>query len=151
MLDIDSIGLFNMERYTVSMPLLPSALPPKGEARRYVVNDFLNLMALPARGTLMHPLFRVTSQSSFFLRKKARTFVLTFEKLAWIRVLPSLSLFFLRADLPIPHRNALTYPRKHQTGARRKHRRSSGSRRQRTHTPLLSRKQRGSHPSSSLS
>ena len=31
------------------MPLLPSALPPKGEARRYVANDFLNLMALPAR------------------------------------------------------------------------------------------------------
>ena len=32
------------------MPLLPSALPPKGEARRYVANDFLNLMALPERG-----------------------------------------------------------------------------------------------------
>ena len=31
----------------------------------------------------MHPLFRVTSQSSFFPRKKASTFVLTFEKLAW--------------------------------------------------------------------
>ena len=30
------------------MPLLPSALPPKGEARRYVANDFLNLIALPA-------------------------------------------------------------------------------------------------------
>ena len=29
------------------MPLLPSALPPKGEARRYVANDFLNLIALP--------------------------------------------------------------------------------------------------------
>ena len=29
------------------MPLLPSALPPKGEARRYVTNDFLNLTALP--------------------------------------------------------------------------------------------------------
>ena len=28
------------------MPLLPSALPPKGEARRYVANDFLNLIAL---------------------------------------------------------------------------------------------------------
>ena len=28
------------------MPLLPSALPPKGEARRYVVNDFFNLIAL---------------------------------------------------------------------------------------------------------
>jgi len=25
---------------------LPSALPPKGEARRYVANDFLNLIAL---------------------------------------------------------------------------------------------------------
>ena len=32
------------------MPLLPSALPPKGEARRYVANDFLNLIALPLRG-----------------------------------------------------------------------------------------------------
>ena len=31
------------------MPLLPSALPPKGEARRYVANDFLNLIALPHR------------------------------------------------------------------------------------------------------
>ena len=37
-----------MARYTASMPLLPSALPPKGEARRYVANDFLNLIALPA-------------------------------------------------------------------------------------------------------
>ena len=32
------------------MPLLPSALPPKGEARRYVANDFLNLIALPSWG-----------------------------------------------------------------------------------------------------
>ena len=39
-----------MERYTVSMPLLPSALPPKGEARHYVANDFLNLIAFPSRG-----------------------------------------------------------------------------------------------------
>ena len=44
--NIDSIGLFNIARYTASMPLLPSALPPKGEARRYVANDFLNLTAL---------------------------------------------------------------------------------------------------------
>ena len=29
------------------MPLLPSALPPKGEARRYIANNFLNLIALP--------------------------------------------------------------------------------------------------------
>ena len=36
-----------MERYTVSMPLLPSALPPKGEASRYGANIFLNLIALP--------------------------------------------------------------------------------------------------------
>ena len=46
-MNIDSIGLFNIARYTASMPLLPSALPPKGEARRYVANDFLNLIALP--------------------------------------------------------------------------------------------------------
>ena len=38
-----------MARYTASMPLLPSALPPKGEARRYVANDFLNLIASPER------------------------------------------------------------------------------------------------------
>ena len=35
------------------MPLLPSALPPKGEARRYVTNDFLNLIALPMRRRLI--------------------------------------------------------------------------------------------------
>ena len=35
-----------MERYTAGMPLLPSALPPKGEASRYVVNNFLNFIAL---------------------------------------------------------------------------------------------------------
>ena len=35
---------------TAGMPLLPSALPPKGEARRYVANDFLNLIALPFGG-----------------------------------------------------------------------------------------------------
>ena len=34
------------------MPLLPSALPPKGEASRYVANDFLNLIALPTRERL---------------------------------------------------------------------------------------------------
>ena len=39
-----------MERYTVSMPLLPSALPPKGEASRYGANIFLNLIALPVAG-----------------------------------------------------------------------------------------------------
>lgn len=93
----------------------------------------------------------VISQSSFFPRKKARTFVLTFEKLASIRDLPSLRMFFLRADLPLPHRNALTYPRKHRKGARRRRHRSSCFRQQRTHTPLPSRKQRVSHPSSSLS
>ena len=36
------------------MPLLPSALPPKGEARRYVANDFLNLIALPDGGRLRY-------------------------------------------------------------------------------------------------
>ena len=39
-----------MEHYTVSMPLLPSALPPKGEASRYGANIFLNLIALPVGG-----------------------------------------------------------------------------------------------------
>ena len=48
--NIDSIGLFNIARYTAGMPLLPSALPPKGEARHYVANDFLNLIAFPSRG-----------------------------------------------------------------------------------------------------
>ncbi len=41
-----------MERYTVSMPLLPSALPPMGEASRYGDNIFLNLIALPFAGRL---------------------------------------------------------------------------------------------------
>ena len=48
--NIDSIGLFNIVHYTAGMPPLPSALPPKGEAKRYVANDFLNLIAFPARG-----------------------------------------------------------------------------------------------------
>ena len=34
----------------VRLHILPSALPPKGEARRYVANDFLNLIAFPSRG-----------------------------------------------------------------------------------------------------
>ena len=38
-----------MERYTASKPLLPSALPPKGEASRYGANIFLKLIALPSR------------------------------------------------------------------------------------------------------
>ena len=37
------------------MPLLPSALPPKGEARRYVANDFLNLIALLIGGSFFIP------------------------------------------------------------------------------------------------
>ena len=56
------------------MPLLPSALPPKGEARRYVANDFLNLIALPIKGrhaptlTLnLEPLIPMTS--SYFFPK----------------------------------------------------------------------------------
>lgn len=93
----------------------------------------------------------VISLSSAFPRKKARTFVLTFEKLASVRTPPSLRMFFLRADLPLPHRNALTYPRKHRKGAHRRRHRSSCFRQQRTHTPLPSRKQQVSHPSSSLS
>ena len=32
------------------MPLLPSALPPKGEACHYGANNFLNLIALPEGG-----------------------------------------------------------------------------------------------------
>ena len=32
------------------MPLLPSALPPRGEASHYGANNFLNLIALPLRG-----------------------------------------------------------------------------------------------------
>ena len=32
------------------MPLLPSALPPRGEASRYGANIFLNLIALPVAG-----------------------------------------------------------------------------------------------------
>ena len=36
------------------MPLLPSALPPKGEASHYGANNFLNLTALPERGRLRY-------------------------------------------------------------------------------------------------
>ena len=32
------------------MPLLPSALPPKWEAKRYVANDFLNLNSITLEG-----------------------------------------------------------------------------------------------------
>ena len=54
------------------MPLLPSALPPKGEARRYVANDFLNLIALPNQGAArphanLEPLIPMTS--SYFFPK----------------------------------------------------------------------------------
>ena len=35
---------------TAGMPLLPSALPPKGEASHYGANNFLNLIALPIKG-----------------------------------------------------------------------------------------------------
>ena len=46
---------------TAGMPLLPSALPPKGEASRYVAIKFLNLIALPIgedrlNGTIRHAL-----------------------------------------------------------------------------------------------
>ena len=57
------------------MPLLPSALPPKGEARRYVANDFLNLIALPQWGRLRNedaafPIlsFRAKARNLFRLR-----------------------------------------------------------------------------------
>ena len=36
---IDSIRPFNIIHYTAGMPLLPSALPPKGEASRYDANS----------------------------------------------------------------------------------------------------------------
>ena len=32
------------------MPLLPSALPPKGEARRYDANNFLNFNSIAHAG-----------------------------------------------------------------------------------------------------
>ena len=51
-----------MVRYTASMPLLPSALPPKGEARRYVANDFLNLIALLIGGSFFIPTSSGVSQ-----------------------------------------------------------------------------------------
>ena len=55
-----------MARYTASMPLLPSALPPKGEARRYVANDFLNLIAFPSRARLF--ILAAKPPSSFLIR-----------------------------------------------------------------------------------
>ena len=40
---------FSAQREPNSAPAghLPPALPPKGEARRYAANDFLNLIGLP--------------------------------------------------------------------------------------------------------
>ena len=35
------------------MPLLPSALPPKGEASHYGANNFLNLIVLRQRGSVL--------------------------------------------------------------------------------------------------
>ena len=51
----------------------------------------------------MHPLFRVTSLSYASPRKKARTFVLTFEKLASIRKLPSLRETLIKSQSQISH------------------------------------------------
>ena len=51
------------------MPLLPSALPPKGEARRYVVNDFLNLIALGGLGGF------VTRDQQLGIRSFSRVFI----------------------------------------------------------------------------
>ena len=42
--------------------ILPSALPPKGEARRYVANDFLNLIALLIGGSFFIPTSSGVSQ-----------------------------------------------------------------------------------------
>ena len=39
------------------MPLLPTALPPKGEARRFDAYHFLNLTALPERAEVGLELF----------------------------------------------------------------------------------------------
>ena len=56
------------------MPLLPSALPPKGEARRYVANDFLNLTALPLLSVsaalipFCFPLIKMASPSLYVLK-----------------------------------------------------------------------------------
>ena len=51
----------------------------------------------------MHPLFRVISLSSALPRKKARTFVLTFEKLASIRNLPSLRETLIKSQSQISY------------------------------------------------
>ena len=62
-----------MERYTAGMPLLPSALPPKGEASRYVAIKFLNLIALPiGKGRLNGTIRRALSPREV-LRKKDKS------------------------------------------------------------------------------
>ena len=56
-------GMWGADRFTRMMCRLfrlPSALPPKREARRYVANDFLNLIALPSRGRCPAGADRVT-------------------------------------------------------------------------------------------
>ena len=59
-----------------SMPLLPSALPPKGEASRYDANNFLNLIAFSAWGRL-----NVFSYRQFQISAALRSFdsVLLFQ------------------------------------------------------------------------
>ena len=47
--------------------ILPLALPPKGEARRYVANDFLNLIALGDWGAL-YEWFAISTTSHFVVR-----------------------------------------------------------------------------------
>ena len=58
------------------MPLLPSALPPKGEARRYVANDFLNLIALPIGEGGPRSSARVLSYIAYLRRSPSLSFIL---------------------------------------------------------------------------
>ena len=61
------------------MPLLPSALPPKGEASRYGANNFLNLIALPQRGRWPEGLNNVMQWRRFYDLKGAHDAETTFE------------------------------------------------------------------------
>uniref|UniRef100_UPI004024F0ED hypothetical protein n=1 Tax=Dialister sp. TaxID=1955814 RepID=UPI004024F0ED len=54
---------------TASMPLLPSALPPKGEASHYGANNFLNLIASLLQGGRSLRLFQYSVALLIFMRR----------------------------------------------------------------------------------
>ena len=66
------------------MPLLPSALPPKGEARHYVANDSLNLIAFPSG--IRFPVTPVRAASpSWQMERENEMIVISYRLFCWRR------------------------------------------------------------------